>query len=401
MARLSRVIVEAMILEYGRDELLRRLAHPFWFQSFGAVMGMDWHSSGITTAVVGALKHGLEPVQDELGLWVCGGRGRHSRETPAQLLVMADHTGLDGAQLVRTSRLVAKVDSAAVQDGFSLYLHGFFVGADGKWAVVQQGMDTAARQARRYHWLSEGLTDFIDEPHAAIEGPNRGAIVNLTDRRARDSRQAQLALVHGGPDIVLEALRKREPPPSQAVLLPHLKMPAHHEVVQSDVQMRRLHAALRAAAERGPVDFPELLLTPGVGARTIETLALVAEVIHGAPYRFSDPARFAYALGGKDRHPFPVPLKVYDRTLSVLRGAVEKAQLGNDDRLAAIRTLDQQARLLDGVADGPSWNELVAREHARSPELGGMSVFGPAAKTIAPAPKHKGQLSLFAPTGPR
>src|ERR671916_1223453 len=195
MTRLGAVISEAVVHHYGRDELLRRLAHPFWFQSFGAVMGMDWHSSGITTSVIGALKRGLAPLAGELGIHVCGGRGKHSRQTPHELASIGDRVGFDGSALAQASRLVAKVDSAAVQDGFDLYLHGFIVTDDGKWAVVQQGMNGASRTARRYHWLSEGLESFVDAPHAAIEGRRRGEIVNLADRRASASRNAQLELL--------------------------------------------------------------------------------------------------------------------------------------------------------------------------------------------------------------
>jgi hypothetical protein len=383
MARLGRVIVEAIAHHYGTEEVLRRLSHPFWFQSFGSVMGMDWHSSGITTSVLGALKRGLGPVQDELGLYVCGGRGKHSRKTPAELLAVAERTGLDGLRLGRTSRLVAKVDSAAVQDGFGLYLHGFFLAQSGAWTVVQQGMDPARREARRYHWLSEGLEDFVDEPHTAIDGQQRGEIVNLTDHRASESRRAQLELVLGGPSPILEVLArhlerppKPKPVPAQ-LLLPHLSLPHHHEVTAKDVVLRRLHGSLRAAHESGPRDFPELLLVPGVGARTIEALAMVSEVIHGAPYRFSDPARFSLAHGGKDRHPFPVPLKVYDQTLSVLRAALDRAKLGQDDRLSALERLDRQARQFDRALNGPSFDQHVRSELDQSGDFGGMSVFGP------------------------
>src|SRR3954467_720170 len=203
MASLGRVIVEAIVHHYGRDELLRRLAHPFWFQSFGAVMGMDWHSSGITTSVIGALKRGLSPIQNELGFYVCGGRGKHSRRTPDELIQVGERTGLDAVPLVHASRLVAKIDSAAVQDGFDLYLHSFIVTDDGAWTVVQQGMNEGRKQARRYHWLSEGLTSFVDDPHAAIEGTTQGEIINLADRRADASRRGQLDLLAAlGPDKI-------------------------------------------------------------------------------------------------------------------------------------------------------------------------------------------------------
>jgi len=399
MASLGRVIVEAIIHHYGRDELLRRLAHPFWFQSFGAVMGMDWHSSGITTSVIGALKRGLAPIQSELGLYVCGGRGKHSRRTPDELIQVGVRTGLDAGPLVRASKLVAKVDSAAVQDGFDLYLHSFIVTDDGKWCVVQQGMSDARREARRYHWLSEDLQSFLDSPHTAIEGKNKGVIVNLADARAARNRDAGLALLHGGPDLpiaILKRLRDSGTPPhvrnqGNTALslfpeldnplprhdqppLPHLHMPAHHDVRASDVVLRRLHGVLASAADRGPKDFTELLLSPGIGARTVASLALVAEVVHGTPSRFSDPARFSMAHGGKDGHPFPVPLKVYDETIRVLKSAVDRAKLGNADRLHAIQRLDKESRALEKAASGPSFDEFVRTERDRSPDYDGRTV---------------------------
>ncbi|MBO9356497.1 DUF763 domain-containing protein [Bordetella petrii] len=386
MSRLGAIIAQAIVHHYGRDEFLRRLAHPFWFQSFGAVMGMDWHSSGITTSVIGALKRGLQPLAGELGIHVCGGRGQHSRKTPGELALVSERVGLDGDALARASRLVAKVDSAAVQDGFNLYLHGFIVTDDGHWTVVQQGMNDASGLARRYHWLSQDLQDFVDAPHAAIDGVNQGRIVNLTDRRAAASRQGQLALLHEqGPDFIVQeaaALARHDAPAAQApaepaqLPLPHLVMPAHHDVRPKDVNMRRLHGALAAAAESGPADFADLLLVPGVGARTVRSLALVAEVVHGSPCRFTDPARFSLAHGGKDRHPYPVPCAVYDQTIDVLKSAVGKAALGNDERLQALRRLDQQARRLEKTARGPALPEFIEQELQESAGYGGRSIYG-------------------------
>ncbi|XHS01080.1 hypothetical protein ACFB49_26820 [Sphingomonas sp. DBB INV C78] len=383
MTRLGAVIAQAIVLEYGRDELLRRLAHPFWFQSFGAVMGMDWHSSGITTSVLGALKRGLTPLSGELGIHVCGGRGKHSRRTPDELAAVGDRVGVDGAALGHASRLVAKVDSAAVQDSFDLYLHGFIVTDDGRWVVVQQGMNGDRRQARRYHWLSEGLNSFLDAPHAAIEGHAQGMIVNLTDARAKASRLGQLDLLATlGPDGITRELSRIEtgPPgaeaaPSQA-MLPHLVMPDHHDVRPENIVTRRLHGNLAAAADRAPQDFAELLMVPGVGARTVRALALVAEIVHGAPCRFTDPARFSLAHGGKDRHPYPVPLKVYGHTITVMKNAIVRARLGHTEELAAIRRLDEQARKLERDATGPSVDALIAQERVASHAFGGRSVFG-------------------------
>jgi hypothetical protein len=356
MTRLGAVVSQAIVHHYGRDELLRRLAHPFWFQSFGAVMGMDWHSSGITTSVISALKRGLTPLSGELGIHVCGGRGKHSRHTPQELVTIGDQVGFDGRDLARSSRLVAKVDSAAVQDGFDLSLHGFIVTDDAKWVVVQQGMNGDLRQARRYHWLSEALVSFVDEPHAAIDGPGQGEIINITDRRADRSRRAQVDLLSSlGPDRILREVSALSPAAKSAQLsLPHLIMPTRHDVRASDVVLRRLHGNLAAAADRGPTDFTALLLTPGVGARTVRSLA----------------------HGGKDRHPFPVPTRVYDETIRVLKSAVQKAKLGNDEELSAIKRLDAQARALERNSTGLGVSQLVAGELDRSHEYGGRSVFG-------------------------
>jgi hypothetical protein len=381
MTRLGAVMSQAIVHHYGRDELLRRLAHPFWFQSFGAVIGMDWHSSGITTSVVGALKRGLAPLEKELGIHVCGGRGKHSRQTPHELVSIGERVGFDGSALANASRLVAKVDSAAVQDGFELYLHGFIVTDEGKWVVIQQGMNGGLRQARRYHWLSEGLKSFVDEPHSAIDGPRQGEIVNLADRRADASRQGQVELLSSlGPDGIarelsaLEARAERAAPAQP--LLPHLVMPEHHDVRSSDVLVRRLHANLAAAADRGPADFSDLLLTPGVGARTVRALAMVAEVVHGAPYRFTDPARYLLAHGGKDGHPFPVPLRVFDETIRVLKSAVRNAKLGREEELGALKRLDDEARRLERHAPGPSVEDFIARERRLSHSYEGRTVFG-------------------------
>lgn len=297
--------------------------------------------------------------------------------------MIGDRVGIDGAALAQASRLVAKVDSAAIQDGFELYLHGFIVTDDGHWAVVQQGMNGHRRQARRYHWLSEGLQSFVNEPHTAIDGVEQGVIVNLTDRRAEASRLRQVDLLGElGPDGITRQLARLEGRSTEASgpqaqpMLPHLVMPEHHDVRSEDIVTRRLHGNLAAAAERVPRDFSELLLVPGVGARTIRALAQVAEVVHGAPCRFSDPARFSVAHGGKDRHPYPVPLKVYDRTIDVLKTAVKKAKLGQSAKLAAIKRLDEQARRLERRACGPSIEALFADERVLSHQYGGRSVFG-------------------------
>lgn len=388
MAQLGRVIVEALVLHYGRDAVLERLAHPFWFQSLGCVMGMDWHSSGITTSVLGALKRGLRPMAHELGIHVCGGRGKHSRRTPDELRAVAQRTGLNGDALARTSRLVAKIDNTAVQDGHQIYLHGFIVADDGKWVVVQQGMQGST--ARRYHWTSMGLKSFLDDPQNGIAGaPRPEPIINFADARADHARQTLLDRLEAGPTSLVDAvcaIRGRTPT-EEHPSLPHLNMPAHHDVRPKDVFAQRLHATLAAACENAPANFETFLLTRGLGPRTLESLAMVSEVIHGAPVRFADPARFSLSHGGKDAHPFPVPTRVYDETLRVMRDAVGAARLGNDSKMAALRRLEDQARALEGRVDGPGVAAHIEHERRISHRYGGRSVFGFATPEHAVPPR--------------
>src|SRR5580698_9347430 len=306
MTELGTAIAEQVILNYGQSEFLTRLSNPFWFQAYGAVMGMDWHSSGITTSVLGALKRGMNPRFSDLGVMFCGGRGRHSVRTPDELRAFSLETGLDGDALARTSRLTARVDNNAVADGFQLYLHSFAITRLGEWAVVQQGMNPGNYLARRYHWHSPTVRDFVSDPHTAIVGKPQGEIVNLVDARAAKAQDALLTIAKGPITNALNDARK-------------LVMPTHHDVRSEDVDLKRLGAVLAVAHEQDLRDFASLLLVEGLGPRTLQSLALIAEVVHGAPGRFSDPARFSFAHGGKDGHPFPVPLKTYDESLAVLR----------------------------------------------------------------------------------
>jgi len=381
MERLGTGIVEAVVHHYGRAALLSRLSDPFWFQALGTVMGMDWHSSGITTSVMSALKRGLNPRADELGLFVCGGRGRQSRRTPEELRVLADRLGLDGDALVRTSRLTARVDNNAVDDGFQIYLHSFVLTADGDWAVVQQGMNEGARLARRYHWHSPTVRDFVSDPHAAIVGEPSGTIRNLVDGRARPAQHALLAMTREDPSRTLADVRR-------------LEMPAHHDVRARDVHERRLGAVLALAHERDLRDFASFLLLEQLGPRTLQSLALVAEVVHGAPARFDDPARFSFAHGGKDGHPFPVPLSVYDESIGVLRRALDSAQVGHSEKLDGFKRLDAFARAIEqGRQPAADVAATIQHERAISRSLGGRTVFD---KHPAPRQRErKGQLDLF------
>ncbi|EHQ30748.1 DUF763 domain-containing protein [Mucilaginibacter paludis] len=377
MAKIGLAIVEAIIVEYGNQEVLRRLSDPFWFQSLGAVMGMDWHSSGITTSVMGALKRAINPHSKELGIYICGGKGKSSRQTPSELIDVGQRTGLDGNYLARCSKLSAKVDNTAVQDGFQLYLHSFIVNDKGQWAVVQQGMSNNSSTARRYHWHSPTITSFVEEPHSSIYGQNAGDILNMVDKRAAPSRNGILEIAHEQPDRMLAEIKK-------------LVMPSHHDVRANNVDLKRLGSVLWLAHEKRPSDFEELLLLEGLGPRTLQSLALVSEVIYGTPSRFTDPARFSFAHGGKDGHPFPVPVKVYDDTIATLQNAVHKAKLGFTDKQQAIKCLSQIAqRAENDFTPNANFNNVIEKERNESWKYGGRTVFGKA------KPPLQTQLKLF------
>jgi uncharacterized protein len=381
MTELGTSIAEQVILNYGQSGFLARLSDPSWFQAYGAVMGMDWHSSGITTSVLGALKRGMNPRFSELGLMFCGGRGRHSVRTPDELRAFSLKTGLDGDALARTSRLTARVDNNAVADGFQLYLHSFAITKSGEWAVVQQGMNPQNQLARRYHWQSASVRDFVSEPHTAIVGEPQGEILNLVDARAQKAHDALLTIAKEPVTNALNDARK-------------LIMPMHHDVRAEDIDLKRLGAVLAVAHEQDLRDFASLLLVEGLGPRTLQSLALIAELVHGAPSRFSDPARFSFAHGGKDGHPFPVPLKTYDESLAVLRRSLDAARLGHTEKLEGFRRLDRLTRSVEEEREPlADFNAAIKRERKISSSLGGRTVLDdrPARKASVSTP----QLNLF------
>lgn len=445
MMVLGTLIVESLVQNYGKKEVVRRLSDPLWFQSLGSVMGMDWHSSGITTSVMYALKRGINPRANELGIYICGGRGKYSRRTPEELFALSEKSGLDGDSLVRSSRLCAKVDNTAVQDGFQLYQHNFILTNDGDWAVVQQGMNVNTKTARRYHWCSENVKSFVEEPHTAVIGENQGKILNLTAKNADKTRSAIMDFTKETPDKVIHEIRKIAELDSsfsfgfggsskvvaklsqnndisqsaetsqsaqaqvqaqieQGLLFPeyadsssnsnlpkkvkiqvdpneiihaerNIILPQHHEVREEDVDLKRLGAVLATAYESEPKDFESLLLTPGLGPRTLQSLTLVSEVIHGTPSRFSDPARFSFAHGGKDGHPFPVPLKVYDESIRVLKDSIEKSKLGFTDKSDCLRRLHQTALNIEkNCAPEANFGATLEHEKSHSKEWGGRTV---------------------------
>ena len=516
MMILGTLITESLVQNFGVDEVLVRLSDPLWFQSFGAVMGMDWHSSGITTSVLYALKRGLNPRAEELGLYVCGGRGKYSRQTPDELLTIAEKTGLDGDTLIRNSKLVAKVDNNAVQDGFQLYQHNFILSKTGNWTVVQQGMNVDQKKARRYHWSSENLRSFVEQPHTGVVGENRGQILNLTDTKANTARTSILEMSRENPDRMIHEItqitqpanqmillqngkvggnhkdsidavlstklqaqaenvitneeQKLAPPPAskpeQGLLFPELEpsssqtrnytdnlsassfaletangtetssplsrnyqdnfsassfacktvngartspsqnrnyqenssdssfaletangartsstlnrnyyAPLHHQVLEQDVDLKRLGGVLATAYQSQPQDFESLLLTPGLGPRTLQSLALISEVIYGTPTRFTDPARFSFAHGGKDGHPFPVPLKIYDESIRILQESIEKSKLGYKDKSDCIRRLHTTALAIEqNCSPQADFDAALRYEWEHSKEFGGKTV---------------------------
>ncbi len=379
MSKMGVAIVEAIIMEYGRGAVLQRLSDPFWFQALGCVLGMDWHSSGITTSVMGALKRSVNERSKELGIYICGGKGKYSRETPAEFLRIAERTGLNGDLLVRSSKLSAKVDNTAIQDGYQLYLHSFVLSSDGDWAVIQQGMNNANGMARRYHWHSPTLTSFVEEPHTFIYGQNQGQIINITDKHADTTRTGVLQLAQQDPGKLLPEIQK-------------LVMPSHHDVKAKDVDLKRLGSVLAVAYEKEHLDMESLLLLEGLGPRTLQSLVLVSEVIHGTPSRFSDPARFSFAHGGKDGHPFPVPTHVYDEAIQTLQNAVQRAKLGHTEKNDALKNLTKAAQQLEkDFQPNNNFEQLVERERNDSWKYGGRTVFG---KSKPPKPGDS-QLQLF------
>jgi hypothetical protein len=344
MVRLSREILAHIVAEHGSSEVLRRLSDPFWFQSFGCVLGFDWHSSGVTTTVCGAAKEALRGREADYGVYVAGGKGRTSRLTPSEVTSACERLGRDPQPLVRASRLSAKVDNAAVQDGFQLYQHTFLFTPAGEWCVVQQGMNGRTRTARRYHWLSDSLRSFVDEPHAAVCCDERGGpILNLVAAEGAPVRTGSVELACRPRDVI-DAVGR----------LPLLSMPRRHEVVQAeDVDPRYLEKILTKTYSRRPENYEALLEVEGVGPKTLRALALASELVYGTPASTRDPARFSFAHGGKDGFPYPVDRRTYDKTISVLRKALERGRIDRSEKVQALKRLaNVEASVRAGAAGG-------------------------------------------------
>ncbi len=329
MKSLSREITLFVIDVYGTEEMLRRLSDPFWFQAFGCVLGFDWHSSGVTTTVCGALKEGIRGLEKELGFYACGGKGKTSRKTPEEIETICQDGSLDGASLVYASRMSAKVDSAALQDGYQIYHHAFFFTRKGEWAVVQQGMNEKTRYARRYHWLSSDMSDFVCEPHHAICCDLKKTGLNLVAQESGPSREAIAEISNEKPEFLVSEGKK----------VNQLYLPRNHAVPFEEIRLDRLEKVFIQIHEQAPSSFETLLGMPGVGPKTIRALSLISELIYGVAPSFRDPARFSFAHGGKDGHPYPVDRKSYDQTIAILGEALEKVRIGDREKMDAIHRL--------------------------------------------------------------
>ncbi len=334
MVLLAREILFALRTDYCSEEILRRLADPFWFQAFGCVLGFDWHSSGLTTTTGGALKEAVRGHERELDFYVAGGKGATSRKTPLEISNVSTQLGKNPKNLIHASKIVAKVDSTAVQSGHQLYHHNFFFTSSGKWAVVQQGMSAETRTARRYHWLSDDIKDFVDEPGELVCADDRGVKLNLVAGESQSSREAIVAVAKQSPETTLKVLRN----------LPNLKLPRRHQIVEAeDVNPKQMHKILLSTYENPPSDFEDLLVRRGIGPKSLRSLTLVAELLYGAPASTRDPARFSFAHGGKDGIPYPVDRETYDKTIAILRSSLKRSKINQSEKIRAANRLSRFA----------------------------------------------------------
>lgn len=331
MVALSREITIALITEFGQAELLRRLSDPYWFQALGCVLGFDWHSSGLTTTVTGALKEGIKDIEEELGIFIAGGKGKTSRKTPEQILCYADRYSFEASPLIYASRMSAKIDNTALQDGYHFYHHVFISTFKGEWAVVQQGMNPENKKARRYHWLGEDIKDFVVEPHKAICSEARHRTLNMVAMESEDARKISVVLSKEVPDKVIK----------EAKTISKLSLPERHNVTVLDIDLKRFYKIITKTYEKQPEDFEGLLGIEGVGPKTIRALSLISELIYDRPPSYRDPARFSFAHGGKDGTPFPVDRKTYDKTIEIMKNAIQSSRIGNTEKMETIKRLNK------------------------------------------------------------
>ena len=373
MGKMGSAIIESVAQNYGKSEVLTRLSNPNWFQALGAVTGMHWNSSGVTATLLGSLKRKINPMANELGIYILGGKGKYSYYAPNQIRRVSNHHGLKGDELVKSCELTRRVDNNAVQDGYNLYQQYFILSDEGEWTAISQGMNKSNRRARRYHWHSPSVRSFVDDPHKGITGERGGKILNLADSRADFARTNIVGLTKENPKEVLDAYKG-------------VSLPNRHDVRESDVNMKRLGSVLNMAYEKGVDNFEDLLMLKGVGPRTIKSLALVSEVVHGDASRFDDPARFAFAVGGKDGRPHPVDKESYDETIEILGDAVEKSKLGYNDKSKALKRL-HKATVKNENSFSPIafLDDFMDYEWKRAEKKGGMTFMGKTIKGVTRA----------------
>lgn len=329
MSLLAREIIIALTAEFSPEENLKKFSDPYWFQAFGCVLGFDWHSSGLTTTVMGAVKEGIKGLEKDLGLFIAGGKGSISRKTPDEIRSFGDECDIDSENLIYASRMSAKVDNTAIQDGYQLYHHVFLFTRKSHWVVIQQGMDASNRMARRYHWLGDEVNEFVVEPHKAICCNERHASLNMVDTESEDARNVAVSIAGENPEKILKDFET----------VNNLDMTKRHNIIKTDINPKRIYKTLLTTYERQPEDFESLLGIHGVGPKTIRALSMVSELIYGSPPSYTDPARFSFAHGGKDGTPFPVDRKTYDKTINVMKRAIQAGRLGNEDKMKAIKRL--------------------------------------------------------------
>jgi len=373
MGKMGSAIIESVAQNYGKSEVLTRLSNPNWFQAFGAVTGMHWNSSGVTATVLGSLKRKINPMADELGIYILGGKGKYSYYAPNQIKRVSNKHGLKGDELVKSCQLTRRVDNNAIQDGYNLYQQYFILSDEGEWTAISQGMNTSTRRARRYHWHSPSVRSFVDDPHKGITGERGGKILNLADSRADIARKNIVGLTKENPQEVMDVYK-------------NISLPNHHDVRESDVNMKRLGSVLNMAYDRSVDNFEDLLMLKGIGPRTIKSLALVSEVVHGDSSRFDDPARFSFAVGGKDGRPHPVDKESYDETIEILGDAVEKSKLGYNDKSKALKRLHNATVKNESSFKPISFlNDFLDYEWKHSEKKGGMTFMGKTVKGLTRA----------------
>jgi len=373
MGKMGSAIIESIAQNYGKSEVLTRLSNPNWFQALGAVTGMHWNSSGVTATLLGSLKRKINPMAKELGIYILGGKGKYSYYAPNQIRRVSNYHGLKGDELVKSCELTRRVDNNAVQDGYSLYQQYFILSDEGEWTAISQGMNKLNRRARRYHWHSPSVRSFVDDPHKGITGERGGKILNLADSRADFARTNIVGLTKENPKEVIDIYKG-------------VSLPNRHDVRESDVNMKRLGSVLNMAYEKNVDNFEDLLMLKGVGPRTIKSLALVSEVVHGDSSRFDDPARFAFAVGGKDGRPHPVDKESYDETIEILGDAVEKSKLGYNDKSKALKRLHKATVKNENSFSPISFlDDLMDYEWKRAEKKGGMTFMGRTIKGVTRA----------------